>query len=114
VANYHDTGEHLSLRVCTFIDKIQRTFNTKLILSSHMRINHRGLYTGVSQQLLNRPNVMAVFYKMCRKTVAQAMHSGMLSYTGSLYGLSKTFTHDAYMEMMPADFTTERVYRQLR
>src|SRR3990170_2200726 len=47
---------------------------------AHMRINHRGLQIGVSQEFLNRPDVIPLFKKMCCKAVTQCMDRCLFCY----------------------------------
>jgi hypothetical protein len=37
----------------------------------HMRVEHAGLYIFVAQQLLNRPDVIAVSQEMCGKRMPE-------------------------------------------
>jgi hypothetical protein len=43
-----------------------------------MSVNHRGLEISMSQEFLYRPDVIAVFQEVCRKTVPQGMQRSLL------------------------------------
>lgn len=56
---------------CLFI---QRAPDSQSVFRGYVCIDLGGLNVGMPEKVLDRPNVITVFKKMCRKTVAKYMH----------------------------------------
>jgi hypothetical protein len=44
------------------------------VLDRHVRVDHRRLHVRVSEQFLNRPDVVAVLQMVCRKAMTKCVH----------------------------------------
>lgn len=67
----------------------------------HMRIDHRRADVFVPEQLLNRPDVVAILKQMGGKGMPEGVTTGRLGDPGCPHGLSDRSLQDGFVEMMP-------------
>ena len=67
-----------------------------------MGVNHRSAYIAVPQQLLNRPNVVAVLEQMCGERVSQRVATRRLRYPNPQDSLTHAPLQHRLVQMMTA------------
>ena len=69
-----------------------------------MGVNHGGPHITMSQEFLNRPNVIIPLEQMTGKAVAKCMGAGTLANPGSVYCLFYRLLDMRFMQMVPPVF----------
>ena len=70
---------------------VQRTFHSEPPALEHMGVDHRRFDVLVAEQLLDGPNVVAIFEKVGGEAVAEGMRGNRLVYPGKPGGLFDRF-----------------------
>ena len=64
---------------------IKRASHSQYVFYGHMCINHGGLEITVSEQLLDCPDIIAIFQQMCGKTMSQRVNIHLFRYSRLLH-----------------------------
>lgn len=83
-----------------FCSSVEWTGDTEDVLAGHMGIDHGGLQTAVTEQFLNRSDVMPALKKVSRKAVPEGMNRGGTDYPRRTYRLLKITLQAADMDVM--------------
>ena len=74
-----------------------------------MSIDHCGLQEFVAQQLLNRPDIVALFKQVGGKTVSQYMDRGLLCDPSFMHCILKFLLERGGMDMMASNHMCSRI-----
>ena len=75
--------------------------NTVTAFVENMRVDHCGLHILVSEQFLNRANVVATFEQMRCEAVPEGVTADALRNSGCSHCLFNCFLHTALVQVMP-------------
>lgn len=90
-----------------------RTLEILTVMQNHMSIDHRCADVLVPKKLLNLAYIGATHQQMRRERMTQGMAGGMFVDTCSTKCFLEGPLHCPFVDMMPTDRTTPRVFRSL-
>jgi hypothetical protein len=109
----HEPGMMCAARTYPPSEPIRRTPHSQPSPVQHMRVNHRRTHIAMAEQLLHRPNVVAVFQEMGRERMPKRMAAHTLRNPRPSHGLSNSPLNDRFVQVVPR-WRSKRGSRQIR
>ncbi len=92
---------------------VERTPNAETGFVQNMRIDHRRGNILVSQEFLDRPDVVAAFEQMGGKAMTESVTTGRLGDAGGEDGLFYSVLEILFWDVMTANLATTGIERRL-
>gem|GEM_PF-5555495 len=75
-----------------------------------MQVYHCGRNIFVPQEFLNGPDIIAILEKMCSKAVPKGMCTDLFLYFNSFDSSLDRLINNTWINMMPSDLVTSRIF----
>src|SRR5687767_1537990 len=90
-------------------DTVERASYPKSSAAEDVRVDHRGAHIAMSQEFLDRSNIVAKLKQFCREGVAKHVAADRLWDIGSDCGRPNSALHDRFVNMMTSDLPGPRL-----